>query len=188
MIWTVKLQLRPTKEQEQKLLQSTGVSRFAYNWALARQKENHENIGRFLSEKDLLKEFTLLKQQDEFKWLYKSSDNITKRAIKDAGNACKRFIKGESDFPSFKSKRKTRLCFYNDNIKLKIKKDKILIEKVGWIRISESAGISADKLYNLRISYGGKYWYIRLSVEKESLAKKLIEEIKGFFMKCKNIN
>lgn len=43
MIKAVKVRLRPTEEQERQLWKSAGAARFAYNWALAREKENHDN-------------------------------------------------------------------------------------------------------------------------------------------------
>ena len=69
MIKAVKVRLRPTETQGQKLWQLAGVSRFAYNWTLARQKENHENGGKFLNDQVLRKEFTVLKQTPEYSWL-----------------------------------------------------------------------------------------------------------------------
>lgn len=178
MIRTIKVRLKPTSEQEHKLWQSSGVSRFAYNWALARQKENYENGGKFINDQDLRKEFTIFKQSDDYKWLYETSNNITKQAIKDACNAYKRFFKKESGFPKFKSKRKTRPSFYNDNVKLKIKEDKFLIEKVGWVKASEPHRISSDKYYNPHISFDGKYWYISVGIditeEKFELTKESI--------------
>lgn len=47
MIKAIKVRLRPTDEQEHQLWRTAGVARFAYNWALARQKENYINGGVF---------------------------------------------------------------------------------------------------------------------------------------------
>ena len=41
-----KVRLIPSIEQEQKLWQSVGTSRFIYNWTLARQEENYKKGGR----------------------------------------------------------------------------------------------------------------------------------------------
>ena len=49
--------LKPNNKQISKLFQSAGVSRFAYNWTLGRQKENYNNGGKFLSDNELRKEF-----------------------------------------------------------------------------------------------------------------------------------
>ena len=67
MIKAVKVRLRPNKEQEQQLWKSAGTARFAYNWTLARQKENHDNGGQFLNHYEMRKEFTELKKKDEYK-------------------------------------------------------------------------------------------------------------------------
>ena len=53
MILTKKVRLYPTGEQEQKLWQSVGTARFIYNWTLARQEENYNNGGKFLTDNEL---------------------------------------------------------------------------------------------------------------------------------------
>ena len=176
MIKAVKVRLRPTKGQVQKLHQSAGVARFAYNWTLARQKENHENGGKFLNDQALRKEFTKLKQTEEYAWLYETSNNITKQAIKDACGAFLNFFKGKSKFPRFKSRRRSIPAFYNDNVKLKYKDGCFLVEKVGWVRISETERITTDKFYNPRISFDGKYWYISVGVEIQKPTLNLTDE------------
>lgn len=64
------------------------------------------HIRRFLR-----KELTVLKQSEEYAWLYDVSNNIAKQAIKDACEAYKRFFKGLADKPRFKSRRKAKLSF-----------------------------------------------------------------------------
>lgn len=41
----------------------------------------------------------------------------------------------QSEKPKFKSRRKSKPSFYNDNIKLKVKNNIVLIEKVGWVNM-----------------------------------------------------
>ena len=112
MIKTLKIMLIPNNKQKSKLFQSAGVARFAYNLALGREQENYKNGGNFLSDYDLRKEFTKLKSTEEYKWINDYSNNITKQAIKDACLAYKRFFKGQSAFPKFKSRRKSKPSFY----------------------------------------------------------------------------
>ena len=187
MIKAVKVRLRPTKAQEIQLRKSAGVARFAYNWALARQKENHESGGKFLNDPSLRKEFTQLKQAEEYEWLYETSNNISKQAIKDACDAYKRFFKKQSGFPKFKSKRRSKPSFYNDNIKLKFKDGRFLIEKVGWVRVSEPERVIANKFYNPRVSYDGKYWYISVGIEAEPLTVELTDESIGIDLGIKDL-
>ena len=58
----------------------------------------------------LVKELTQLKKSELY-WLKEVSNNIAKQAVKDACNAYKRFFKGLSDKPKFKSKKRARNHF-----------------------------------------------------------------------------
>ena len=136
MILANKVRLYPTKEQEQKLWQSVGTARFIYNWTLAKQEENYKNDGKFISDGILRKEITQLKK-NELSWLNEVSNNVAKQSIKDACDSYKRFFKGLSDKPRFKSRKKSKPSFYNDNIKLKVRTNSVLLEKIGWIKIAE---------------------------------------------------
>ena len=94
-----------TNKQKTKLFQYANTTRFAYNWALARDQENYKNGGKFISDGDLRKEFTQLKKTDDYAWLNNVSNNVTKQAIKDACEAYRDFFKGYTKFPRFKSKK-----------------------------------------------------------------------------------
>ena len=129
MIKTLKIMLIPNNKQKSKLFQSAGVARFAYNWTLGREQENYESGGGFLSDYDLRKEFTKLKSTEEYKWLNDYSNNITNQAIKDACLAYKRFFKGQSAFPKFKSKRKSKPSFYMVTDKIQFTDKTVKLEK-----------------------------------------------------------
>ena len=103
--------LIPNNKQKTKLFQYASVARFAYNWALEREQKNYKNDGKFLSDMDLRKEFTKMKQMQEYKWLNDVSNDVTKQAIKDACNAYKRFFKKLAKFPKFKSRKNLHYPF-----------------------------------------------------------------------------
>ena len=44
MVKVIKVMLIPNNVQKTKMFQYVGASRFAYNWALAREKENYEKV------------------------------------------------------------------------------------------------------------------------------------------------
>lgn len=164
---SIKVRLKPTDEQISKLFQSANTRRFVYNWTLARQQENHKQGNKFLSDGVLRKEITQLKKTDEFKWLSEVSNDVAKQAVKDACNSYKRFFKGYSKFPKFKSKKKSRPSFYNDTVKLKVKKNSVMLLKIGWIKTSEQLPINI-KYYNPRITFDGKYWYITVAIDRQN--------------------
>ena len=167
MILAKKVRLRPTPEQEKQLWKSVGTARWAYNWTLARQEGNYRNGGKFLSDRVLRKELTRLKQSDEYDWLYDVSNNVTKRAVKDACEAYKKFFKKLANQPRFKSRKHTKPSFYNDTVKLKVKENCVLIEKIGWVQTAEQIPLNT-KYTNPRISFDGKYWYISVGVEQDT--------------------
>lgn len=186
MILAKKIRLYPNELQEEKLWQSVGTARFIYNWTLARQEENYKNGGNFISDSVLRKEITQLKKT-ELSWLNEVSNNVTKQAVKDACNAYKRFFKGLSDKPRFKSRKRSKKSFYNDNVKLKVKDNKLVnIEKVGWIKTNEQLPIGV-KYSNPRISHDNKYWYLSVGIEKEEVKEKLTDVSLGIDLGVKNL-
>lgn len=179
MIKTIRVMLIPNNKQKTKLFQYANTARFAYNWALGREKENYKNGGKFLSDGDLRKEFTQLKKTEEYSWLNEISNNVTKQAIKDACNAYKRFFKGYSKFPKFKSRKYSVPSFYQDNVKIKFTETHVKVEgfttskrknkqKINWIRLAEHNRIPTDCKYtNPRIKYDGLNWWLTVGIEYE---------------------
>jgi len=192
MILGKKVRLYPTEEQAEKLWKSAGTARFIYNWTLAKQQENYaqKKTGKsdikFISDNDLRKEITLLKKTEEFSWLKDVSNNVAKQAVKDACEAYKRFFKGQSDFPKFKSRKKSKPSFYNDTDKLKVKEKLVLIEKVGWIKTNEQVPLNV-KYYNPRVSFDGKYWYLSVGIEREKLQEELRGTVTGIDLGVKKL-
>lgn len=172
--------LIPNNKQKTKLIQCFGVSRFAYNWTLGKQQENYKNGGKFISDNELRKEFTKLKKTKEYEWLNQYSNNIPKQAIKDACDSYKRFFKGYSKFPRFKSKKKSRPSFYVDNIKIKFSDTHVKLEKLSnstkknkaklnWVRLAEKNRIPTDcKYINPRVTFDGVNFWISVGIEYEN--------------------
>ena len=180
MIKSIKIMLIPNNKQKTKLIQCFGVSRFAYNWTLGKQQENYKNGGKFISDNELRKEFTKLKKTKEYEWLNQYSNNIPKQAIKDACDSYKRFFKGYSKFPRFKSKKKSRPSFYADNIKIKFSDTHVKLEKLSnstkknkaklnWVRLAEKNRIPTDcKYINPRVTFDGVNFWISVGIEYEN--------------------
>ena len=188
MIITLKVRLEPNNKQNTKLFQSAGTARFAYNWAIARQQENYKSGGKFLSDCDLRKELTQLKKTEEFIWLNKYSNNITKQAVKDSCVAYKKYFQGLSDKPKFKSRKKSKPSFYQDTGKIKFTETHVKFEKIGWVRLSEHNRIPpSDKYSNPRIAYDGANWYISIGVETQQKAVALTDESVGIDLGVKDL-
>lgn len=203
MIKSFKVRLEPSNEQKSMLFQCAGVARWAYNWCLSRQQENYKSGGKFISDRELRKELTRLKNTSECEWLNKYSNNITKQAIKDACEAYKKFFKGKNKYPRFKSRKRSKLSFYVDTAKIKFTDNSVKLEKLtasknnkaqrfNWIKLSEKNripyGIYISYL-NPRISFDGVHWYISVSVDVVSNNKpaNLTDESLGIDVGVKNL-
>ena len=177
MIKVIKIQLQPNNKQQTRFFQYANAARFAYNWTIEKQKENYESGGKFISDSELRKQFTQLKKQDNFLWLNKISNDVTKQAIKDACDAYKKFFKGLTKYPKFKSKKHTVHSFYQDVFKIKFTSTHVKIEgiagsrksnrqKLNWIKLAEKDRIPIDcKYYNPRIKFDGVNWWLTIGVD-----------------------
>lgn len=176
--------LVPNNKQKTKMLQYAGTARFAYNWVLAKEQENYNNNGKFISDNELRKEFTKLKQQEEYLWLNNISNNVTKQAIKDACNAYINFFNKKSKFPKFKTKKKSRPSFYQDTDKIKFTETHVKLEglasnkrknrqKLNWVRLAEHERIPVNvKYFNPRITYDGINWWLSVGIEEKENTNK----------------
>jgi putative transposase len=187
MILGRKVRLFPSEEQEKALWRSAGTARFVYNWTLARQEENYNNGNKFISDNDLRKEITQVKKEDEYRWLSEVSNNVAKQAVKDACAAYKRYFKKVSEKPKFKSRKRSKPSFYNDNMKIKFRESSVLLEKVGWVSIEKNQIPLGKKYRNPRVSYDGKYWYVAVGVEMEKPELALTGESLGIDVGIKDL-
>jgi putative transposase len=170
-------------KQKTKLFQYANAARFAYNWALGREKENYVKGGKFISDANLRKKFTKLKKTDGYLWLNDVSNNVPKQAIKDACDSYKRFFKGIAGYPKFKSRKYAVPSFYQDNIKIQFTDTHVKVEgfaaskkknkqKLNWIRLAEHGRIPTDCKYtNPRIKYDGINWWITVGIEYKDIAR-----------------
>ena len=192
MVKSIKVRLNPNNKQLTKLFQYAGCARFAYNWTISREEENHKHGNKFLSDIDLRKEFTQLKKLPEYKWLNEVSNNVTKQAIKDACNAYKIFFKGQCKYPKFKSKKQSTPSFYQDNVKIQFTGTHVKVEafsmskkqnkqKLNWIKLYEKRKIPTDcKYMNPRFTYDGLYWYVSVSIEVDDNTDNVDNNISQF--------
>ena len=179
LIKTIKVMLVPNNKQKSRMFQYANANRYIYNWTLEQQKSNYENGGKFISDGDLRKKLTQLKKTEEYGWLNSVSNNVTKQSVKDACDSYKRFSKGLSQFPRFKSKKRTKPSFYQDNIKIKFTNTHVKFEgftsskkknkqKLNWVRLAEKNHIPTDcKYYNPRVTFDGINWWITVGIDYE---------------------
>ena len=199
MVKSIKVMLIPNNKQKSKLFKYANTSRFAYNWAIAREQENYKDGNKFISDCDLRKEFTQLKKTDRYEWLNEISNNVTKQAIKDACNAYKRFFKCLCKYPKFKSKKLSTPSFYQDTDKIQFTSTHVKVEgfsssrkknkqRLNWIKLAEKDRIPTDAKYlNPRITFDGLNWWISVGVECHNIIEENSNEGIGIDLGIKDL-
>lgn len=196
---TYKVKLQPNKKQSTRLFQFAGAARFAYNWAINKEKNAYENGEKFLSHYELRKEFTILRNSEKYSWLKTISNNVTKQAIIDCVEAYEKFFKKQSRYPRFKSKRKGDFSFYQDTAKIKITATQVKLEsiapnkrrnrqKLNWIKLAEVGRIPLGIKYKQpRITFDGLNWWLSVAVEFEPEKVETTGEILGIDLGIKSL-
>lgn len=104
MIKGVKVQIYPTKQQEQYLTELFGCYRFVYNKSLEYKIKEYTENKKSVNLSDLGKNFTYeLRAKND--WLQKQNTKVVKQAILNMLEAYKNFFVNSRGFPNFKSKK-----------------------------------------------------------------------------------
>ena len=158
-----KFRLVPIKEQNQKLLQHSGNSRFIWNLFLKTNIDYYKETGKFKFYHKLAIVIPKLKQ--EFPFLKESFSQSLQMVARQFDKALKDSFKKEKGFPSFKKK-----ALLNDSFtcpqKWRLGKGFVFIPKIGemrWIKHRPLEG----KPKSITISQDGDRWYCSVLCEYE---------------------
>ena len=186
------IELTPNNTQATHLKKACGVARFAYNWALAEWKKQYEQDKNYRdecqakgitidenrlnkpSQGKLRKQLNAIKRE-QFPFMLEVTKCSPQLAIMQLGDAFKRFFKGESKYPQFRKKGvNDRFSLSNDQLKLKLKKDKpfIQIPNLGLVRMREKLRFDGKILSAKVFTKGGK-WFVSIAVELSETTKPL---------------
>jgi putative transposase len=168
MLLAKRIILKPTKPQAEQFFKFSGTARFAYNECLAYKISLYKDNNQNANIKDCIKHLQDLKATEEFSWIKETPEAVTKQAVNDLDKAYKNFFsRGNKGFPKFKKKGKCTTGFFQRTDRFK-QTDKTHVKITG---IKEPVKCSKcdipEKVYNTRVSFDGKYWYLSYSYEAE---------------------
>jgi putative transposase len=133
-----KYRIYPNSEQAQKLEQFFGATRFIYNWGLEQKIKQYQQDKTNLSCFDLINKLTKLKKQEEFKWLHDVYSQSLQASLKNLDNAFVNFFRKNSDFPKFKTKRKSRAsCQFPQHVKINFEQYQVFIPKLKYVKFAK---------------------------------------------------
>lgn len=112
-----------------------------------------------------------------------------KQAVKDADLSLKRYFKGISGKPKYKSRHKSKVSFYVNYENLKRENNGFKGEKIGFVKTtSQLPKLKQNQKYsNPRISYDGKNWFLSVGYEVENIQYKLTGESIGIDLGIKDL-
>ena len=145
-----KYKLKLTVKQKNLLNRIFGCARFIYNWGLSRKKETYEKTKKSLSYVNLAKELTILKTQEDTKWLNECPSVSLQQSLRNLEIAFSSFFKSNNGFPKFKSKKTAKaVCkFVKANeraIHIDFNEWKIKLPKLGWVKMYKNRDFDLSK-------------------------------------------
>ena len=172
MLLTHKIQLIPNNKQVGYFTQAAGVSRFAYNWALAEWQRQYE-AGERPSEISLRKQLNSIKRE-QFPWMYEVTKSAPQQAIKNLGNAFQRFFKKQGKYPRFK-KKGVHDSFRADNgpggtggDAVQVEGNRIKLARIGWVRMTETVRFQGQ-IKSVIISKKAGRWFAAINIDTLAL-------------------
>ncbi|MGU8476593.1 RNA-guided endonuclease InsQ/TnpB family protein [Clostridium perfringens] len=168
-----KIEINPTDEQKSKIHRTIGVSRFVYNFYIARNKEIYERKGKFISGMDFSKWLNneYIPNNQEVKWIKEVSSKVTKQAIMNGDKAFRDFFKKAKGFPKFKKKKNQDVKAYfpkNNKTDWTLERHRVKIPTLGWVRLKEFGYIPINSVVKSgTVSQKADRYYVSILVEDD---------------------
>lgn len=158
-----RIALVPTAAQEVLLRQAVGVSRFAYNWALAEWKRQYQ-AGEKPSEVALRRQLNASKRQ-QYPWMLLVPKSVPQQAIKNCGAAFRRFFQKQGRYPKFKKKgMRDSARFDNGPGTFEFAGKRVRLPVIGWVKLREELRFSGKAL-SATVRRVADRWFVSVPVE-----------------------
>lgn len=160
-----RIELVPNARQRQFFAECVGVARFAYNWALDEWEKQYK-AGEKPNEAALRRQLNAIKRE-KYPWMLRVPKSVPQQAIKNLGDAFKRFFRKEASYPQFKKK------YHHDSARLdngpgtfQCQGKRIRLPLIGWVKMREALRFQGKAL-SATISREADRWYVSIAVEVE---------------------
>ena len=180
MKYAYKTEIKPTKQQAQKIRRSIGICRWLYNEYLEGNKRLYRMYQRgfldsrqsyFMTANDFDKYVNnKLKTKSEYAWINKCGSKARKKILMNAEAAFKNFFAGNTAFPVFKRKIDEDIKLYfpkNNPTDWLIERHRIKIPTLKYVRLKEYGYLPTKaKVVNGNVSYKAGRFYVSVTVEE----------------------
>ena len=162
MLRTQQIELDPNNKQKTLMAQHCGYARVTFNFALSSFKVGLD-ADEWRTYQDIKKEFNALKRE-KLSWCDGLSQNASKNAIHNFGDAVKRWKNGQNKFPVYK-KRSDKCSYQADNGvgTIEVYKKRIKLPKIGWVRMREELRFTGE-VSKVVVSKRNNRWFVSILV------------------------
>lgn len=192
MIRGYKIRIYPTKDQEKLMWKHINACRFIWNYMIETQQKTRDSGGKYISAFGMINLLKPLKNDDEHNWLYEVSNHSLQIVCKNLDQRYSLFFDKTSDYPHFKSKKKTKPIFPIRTDRFYFKNDKYVhVEKIGDLKYRTDfmfkSGMQKYNFYNTRISYVNGKWLLSFGLEHENQVQELTNISMGIDLGVKEL-
>ena len=161
---TQQIELTPNNKQSTLMSQHAGYARVAFNFALSSFKAGLDT-DEWRDYREIKREFNAVKR-DEFPWCSGLSQNASKNAIHNLGDAVTRWKKGQNRFPVYKN-RSGKCSYQADNGEgtVDVYKNRIHLPKIGWVRMREELRYTGE-ITKVVVSKRNDTWFVSITVRR----------------------
>ena len=163
---TQQIELDANNKQSTRMAQHAGYARVAFNFALSSFKAGLDK-DQWRTYVNIKREFNAVKR-DKFHWCSDLSQNASKNAIHNFGDAVTRWKKGQNNFPVYK--RRDGKCSYqadNGAGTVEVYKKRINLPKIGWVRMREELRYTGE-ITRVVVSKRNGRWFASILVRCDS--------------------
>jgi len=170
-------ELKPNNKQRGLFIKACGISRFVWNWGLARRKELYrarakEGEKRFTNVFAQQRELNALKKT-VFPWMYEVSQHILEITLKNLDLAYGNYYRGlktkeDIGLPKFKKKGKLdSFTVRGERNSLRVETIGVRLPRIGLVRTKELTDKLKGKICYATVSREADRWFGSLCVEQE---------------------
>ncbi|WP_299020988.1 transposase [uncultured Photobacterium sp.] len=170
MLISFKTQLMTNNKQNTYMAKASGVSRFAWNWALVNWNVQYQQFKKGKRDKkptgmSLKKELNAIKRRD-YPWMYEVTKYASQQPFIFLSRAWSDFFKGKRNRPRLKKKGKSRDSFYVGGDQVKVRGHYVKVPSLGWLRMAEQIKYGGH-INSMTISRSADKWYVSFSIDVE---------------------
>ena len=161
---TQQIELNPNNKQSTLMSQHAGYARVAFNFALSSFKVGLDK-DEWRDYREIKREFNAMKR-DKFQWCSDLSQNASKNAIHNFGDAVTRWKKGQNRFPVYKN-RSGKCSYQADNGEgtVDVYKKRVNLPKIGWVRMREELRYTGE-ITKVVVSKRNNHWFVSVTVRR----------------------